>query len=231
MTEKQLPVLEKVKEYLINNLGFDSYSIYKLKNSSAITINHQKARNNCKASIVLIIKNIHVLHNHFLPFLGRGDLNFITKKYQDYKDFKIICKAVYFGAHKISQIKSLVLKLSLTMNNYRLSTNTDPDKQFIDKLEMDTLVNISPTIEHLSDGRQRDITTRKIVHQHTSCVYEIIHESRGLIKLTLSDAAQVIGVDIKTLSKHLDKGVNTVVDVKGSRVKRVRVFSGIAASK
>ncbi len=68
MTEKQLPVLEKVKEYLINNLGFDSYSIsprgsrpgiplgnprrgYKLKNSSAITINHQKARNNCKASI------------------------------------------------------------------------------------------------------------------------------------------------------------------------------------
>lgn len=116
------------------------------------------------------------------------------------------------------------------MNNYRLSTNTDPDKQFIDKLEMDTLVNISPTIEHLSDGRQRDITTRKIVHQHTSCVYEIIHESRGLIKLTLSDA-QVIGVDIKTLSKHLDKGVNTVVDVKGSRVKRVRVFSGIAASK
>ena len=77
MTEKQLPVLEKVKEYLINNLGFDSYSIYKLKNSSAITINHQKARNNCKASIVLI-KNIHVLHNFFL---GRGDLNFITKKY------------------------------------------------------------------------------------------------------------------------------------------------------
>ena len=44
------------------------------------------------------------------------------------------------------------------MNNYRLSTN-DPDKQFIDKLEMDTLVNISPTIEHFSDGRQRDITT------------------------------------------------------------------------
>ena len=204
MTEKQLPVLEKVKEYLINNLGFDSYSIYKLKNSSAIAINHQKARNNSKGSIVLIIKNIHVLHNHFLathPFIGRGDLNFITKKYKDYKDFKIICKAVYFAAHKISKIKSLVLKLSLTMNNYRLSTNTDPDKEFLDKLEMDTLVNISPTIEHLSDGRQRDITTlrRKIVHQHTSCVYEIINQSRGLkvLKLTLSDAAQVIGVDIK----------------------------------
>lgn len=113
------------------------------------------------------------------------------------------------------------------MNNYRLSTNTD--KEFIDKLEMDTLVNISPTIEYLSDGRQRDITTlrRKIVHQHTSCVYEIINESRGLkvIKLTLSDA-QVIGVDIKTLSNHLDIGVNNAVVVKGYLVKRVRVFSG-----
>ena len=65
MTEKQLSVVEKVKESLINNLGFDSYSIYKLNNSSAIAINHQKARNNSKGSIVLI-KNIHVLHNHFL---------------------------------------------------------------------------------------------------------------------------------------------------------------------
>lgn len=181
LTEKQLPVLEKVKEYLTNNLGFDSYSIYKLKNSSAITINHQKARNNSKGSVLLLIKNIHILHNFFLPFLG--DLNFFTKKYKDYADFKIICKAVYLGAHKISEIKPLILKLSLTMNNYRLSTNSDEVK-FLSKLEMDTLVNISPAIEHLSDGRQRDIVTRKIVHQHASCVYEIINESSGEIVLT-----------------------------------------------
>lgn len=223
MTEKQLPVLEKVKEYLTDNLGFDSYSLYKLKNSSAITINHQKARNNSKGSVLLLIKNIHVLHNYFLPFIG--DLNFHTKKYKDYKDFKIICKAIYFGAHKISKIKDLILKLSLTMNNYRLST-TD-GVELLSKSEMDTMVNISPTIEYLSDGRQRDIITKKIVHQHSSCVYEIINESSGEIalKLTLSDAAQVIGVDIKTLSKYLDIEVNNTVEVKGYHIKRVRVFS------
>jgi len=222
LTEKQLPVLEKVKEYLTDNLGFDSYSLYKLKNSSAITINHQKARNNSKGSVLLLIKNIHVLHNYFLPFIG--GLNFHTKKYKDYKDFKIICKAIYFGAHKISKIKDLILKLSLTMNNYRLST-TD-GVELLSKSEMDTMVNISPTIEYLSDGRQRDIITKKIVHQHSSCVYEIINESSGEIalKLTLSDAAQVIGVDIKTLSKYLDIEVNNTVGVKGYHIKRVRVF-------
>lgn len=224
LTEKQLPVLEKIKEYLTSNLGFDSYSKYKVNNSSAITINHQKARNNSKGSVLLIIKNTHVLHNYFLPFLG--GLNFYTKKYHDYVDFKIICKAVYFGAHKLPEIKSLILKLSLTMNNYRLSTN--PNKvEFISKLEKDRLVTISPTIEHLSDGRQRDILTKKVVHQHTSCVYEIINKLSGeiIIKLTLSDAAQVIGIDIKTLSKFLDVVVNNnPVEVKGYLVKRQRVF-------
>lgn len=224
LTEKQLPLLEKIKEYLINNMGFYSYSKYKLANSSAITINHQKARNNSKGSVLLLIKNIHILHNYFLPFLG--DLNFFTKKYNDYKDFKIICKAVYLGAHKQSEIKPLILKLSLTMNNYRLSTNCGK-VEYLSKLEMDTLLNISPSIEHLSDGRQRDVITGKIVHQHTSCVYEIVNKSSGeiILKLTLSDAAQAIGIDIKTLSKYLDIKVTKSVEVKGYMVRRVGVFT------
>lgn len=65
MSERQLPVIEKIKEFLFNNLGFDSYSLLKLKCSSAITINFQKARNNSKASVLLLIKNIHILHNYF----------------------------------------------------------------------------------------------------------------------------------------------------------------------
>jgi hypothetical protein len=42
LTERQLPVLVKIKEFLINNLGFDNYSIWKLNNTSAMGINTQK---------------------------------------------------------------------------------------------------------------------------------------------------------------------------------------------
>ena len=124
LSERQLPVLEKVKEYLINNLGFDTYSMYKLKSSSAISINYQNARGNSQASVLLLIKNIHILHNYFIPYLD--NMRFLTKKYKDFLDFKLICKGIYKGAHKKSEIKSLILKLSLTMNNYRLSTNSCP---------------------------------------------------------------------------------------------------------
>lgn len=221
LSERQLSVLEKVKEYLMNNLGFDSYSMYKLKSSSAIAINHQKARGNCKASVLLLIKNIHILHNYFIPFFD--NMRFVTKKYKDFLDFKLMCKVIYTGAHKKSEIKSLILKLSLTMNNYRLSTYSNK-VELLSSLEREVLLNASPTLEHLSDGRQRDFLTKKIIHQHSSCVYEIVKISNEVVIVqTLSDAAQIVGVLNKTLSKHLDKG-NKVVNIKDYRIKRVAVF-------
>lgn len=39
LTETQLPVLVKIKEFLENNLGFDLYSVNKLNSTSAIAIN------------------------------------------------------------------------------------------------------------------------------------------------------------------------------------------------
>jgi hypothetical protein len=197
LSEKQLPLLENVKEYLINNLGFDSYSIVKLKASSGISLNHQKARGNSKPSVLLLIaKNIHILHNYFIPFFN--DMRFRTKKHMDFMDFKVICRAVYIGAHKIPEIKDLILKLSLTMNNYRLSTNNNK-VDGLNQLERDKLSNVSATQEHLSDGRIIDILTEKIISQHSSCVYEIVHISNGKdsaakdIVQTLTDAAQKRG--------------------------------------
>ena len=54
LTERQLPILEKIKEFLMNNLGFDSYSMFKLNYSSAISITPQKARKNSKASVLIL---------------------------------------------------------------------------------------------------------------------------------------------------------------------------------
>jgi hypothetical protein len=149
-------------------------------------------------------------------------LDWISKKGEDFKDFKVICSALYKGAHKDENLKNLILKLSLTMNNYRLSTSTKP-LELLSELEMKTLVDSAPLVSQLSDGRQRDLVTGKILHQHSSCIYEIIKSDKETIKLkTLGEASEVIGVNIKSLSKYLEDKES--VEVKGNLVRRVPVF-------
>ena len=59
LTETQLPVLTKIKEYLENNLDLDLYSIHKLKSSQIIMISSEKARGNSKPLVSLVITNVH----------------------------------------------------------------------------------------------------------------------------------------------------------------------------
>ena len=108
LTETQLPVLIKIKEYLENNLDLDLYSIHKLKSTQIIKINSEKARGNSKPLVSLVIKNVHFLNNYLVPFFDEEI--FITKKGLDFSDFKIICNAIYIGAHRKEIIKSLIFK-------------------------------------------------------------------------------------------------------------------------
>jgi hypothetical protein len=224
LTKNQLAVLVKIKEYLEKNLGFDLYSMQKLKCSSIITIvNSDKAINNSKPLATFMIKNIHILNNYLVSFLSKDGLEFITKKGKDFLDFKIICKAVYIGAHHRKEIKSLILKLSRTMNNYRLSTYRR-SVEYLSKDERDLLINAMPTIEHLNDGRQRYIETKKVVHNRSSsCVYEIIKPTgEVLIKPNLAEAAKIINVGFNTLKRRL----NIEGQVEGHSIRRIAVFYG-----
>lgn len=215
LTGVQLDVLLKIKEFLEKYLGFDTYSLYKLKNSSIITVKTKKARNNSKSSVAITVKNVRVLHNYIIPFLD--DMSFLTKKGKDFQDFKIICRVMHNGAYRNEEIKRIILKLSYTMNNYRLSTNTAPASS-LSKDERDKLVSVAPTFEHLYDGRVRDIYTGKTIHQQISCVYEIRKLDREvLMPNTLPEAATIIGVYPDTLSRYLD------VKVQDSIVHWVRL--------
>jgi hypothetical protein len=183
LTESQLPLLIEIKKYLENNLGFDSYSMQKLNSSSIIAIGKNKAINNSKPLATLTIKNIHFLNNYFIPFLNESAKRreFISKKGLDFNDFKIICKAIYIGAHRIKRIKDLIIKLSFTMNNFRLSTYLGTVES-ISISEINEIINAKATIEHLSDGRQIDIETKKLIHRRSSSsIYEIIKYSGEIL--------------------------------------------------
>ena len=224
LTESQLPLLIEIKKYLKNNLGFDTYSMQKLNSSSIISIGESKAVNNSKPLATLTIKNIHVLNNYFIPFFN--ECEFISKKGLDFNDFKIICKAVYIGAYRVKIIKDLIIKLSFTMNNFRLSTylGTVEPMSIHEKYE---IINAKATIEHLSDGRQIDIETKKLIHNRSSSsIYEIIKSSGEiLIKPNLAESAKELGIGFNTLKRQLDNQlIGYSVEYKDNKIKRIGVF-------
>ena len=172
-----------------------------------------------------MIKNLHFLNNYLIPFFE--NVEFLTKKGKDFNDFKIICKAIYDGAHRRDEIKSLILKLSQTMNNFRLSTYSGVVVNLSEN-ELDILINAAPTIEHLSDGRQRDIITKKVIHRRSSsCIYEIIKPTGELLIVpNLSEAAKLIGVGFNTLKKRLNIVIleDHYIEFNDYKIKRIPVF-------
>jgi len=111
------------------------------------------------------------------------------------------------GGSRNEDIKSLILKLSYTMNNFRLSTNFDPEKIFsLSKETVDTIINAKSTIIYLGDGCQIDnITKKEINRRWTSCVYEIIKDTEEIVLAsTLNEAAEIFNVEFRTVKIHLD---------------------------
>ena len=212
--------------------------MFKLKNSSAIAFIGNEETNDPRSLVRVRITNTNILTNYFIPFLN--NMKFITKKREDFNDFKIICNAIYNGVHRNEEIKSLILKLSYTMNNYRLSNNSEPEKisrppavvRFatpLSKESIDRIINAKPTITHLSDGRQLDNETKKVVNRRwNNCVFEIT-KNNGEINLasTLDDAAKILNVDFRTVRKHLDSSSgqqNGFAIIKDNKIIRVAVF-------
>ena len=143
-----------------------------------------------------------MLNNYLIPFFENEE--FLTKKGKDFYDFKIMCKVIYDGGHRIDQIKALILKLSNTMNNFRLSTYNGEVKSLTLK-ELEILSNAEPTVIRLLDGRVIDSTTQKILPKLVCCVYEILTEDGSFILAnSLSEAANIVGLYPDTLSKYLD---------------------------
>ena len=119
-TAAQKPLLIEIRKYLISNLGFDRFSLWKLNNSSLIGIFEMKAKGKSKPTVSLEIRSVSLLRNYILPFLNT--MLFISKKGHNYADFLIICNVLYAGGHNEDRIRDLILKLLSGMNDFRLST-------------------------------------------------------------------------------------------------------------
>ncbi|KAG0632615.1 hypothetical protein HOY80DRAFT_996328 [Tuber brumale] len=92
------------------------------------------------------------------------------------------------------------------------------------------IINAKATIEHLSDGRQIDIETKKLIHNRSSSsIYEIIKSSASggeiLIKPNLAESAKELGIGFNTLKRQLDNQlIGYSVEYKDNKIKRIGVF-------
>jgi hypothetical protein len=112
------------------------------------------------------------------------------------------------------------------MNNYRLSTYLGTVEP-ISVSEINEIINAKATIEHLSDGRQVDIDTKKLIQKRSSSsIYEILKPSGEiLLKPNLAESAKELGIGFNTLKRYFDKQlIGHSVEYQGNKIKRIGVF-------
>ena len=220
---KESPVIYKIREFLLENLGFDYYSKWKIENSSLLAIYFKDARSKTKRVVRIIIRNIQILNNYLVPFFNK--MNFITRKGLDFSDFKLVCRIIYGGGHKDKTINDLMLKLINNMNNNRLSTSKKLKyKSELTNNELTLLNSVSSTYKYLPDG---SIINRKTgIVLTVICIY-IISLSNGEDKIiaTREEVARELNINVNTLSNKF-KLHREGVKINDSFVKRVRIFGG-----
>jgi hypothetical protein len=218
-TAAQKPLLEAIKTFLINNLEFDRFSLWKLDNSSVIGIFDIKAKGNSKPTVCLEIRNVRILHNHFLPFLSNFPL--LSKKNLDLADFIILCQTIYKGLHKNSLIRELLIKLSLRMNDFRLSSyKKDPEYADLTQEEFAKLsaaINAETSLNLVKDAVY---LIRKIDLEGTGLA------EKELLVDSLKEASKIVGVSYSKLSKLLDCAESKEVKLNNYTIKRAPIFNG-----
>jgi LAGLIDADG endonuclease len=229
LTIVQQPIIEAIVVYLKNLL--DPYSLIKANKTKLFNISIEKAKYNTKSKIKLSIFQLDFLVNIFIPYLE--SLEFKSKKQFDFNDFKLITILVYQGKHLITEVKSFILQLSNTMNNYRLSTNIEHKKNVKDVdinnnkllLAPDYIKNILslPPLFCVNDEGQI-IKNKTGVVIRDVFVIEVIKKDNSVdIYPTLSECAIALGIS-RTIINSLISNGHSLPNKNISKIKKVRVY-------
>lgn len=153
-------VLEKIRQYLLNQL--DEYSYILGSSTKLINIYDKNLKGNNKPISILEISQIDYLCNILIPYFD--SLQFRTKKYKHYLDFRTIAFLILDGKLLTEKGKQLIIKLGDNMNNNRLSTNIKPlTLDMATKSELDLLIISKPLIDIDSEGRAMIIHEKKYI--------------------------------------------------------------------
>ena len=222
-------VLEKIREFLLNLL--DEHSLMLGSTTKLINIFEKKTKNNYKSISVLEISQIDFICNILIPYLD--SIEFRTKKFKDYLDFKTIAFLILEGKYLTTKGKELIIKLGDTMNNNRLSTNSNP--LILDettKSELDILIKSEPLIEIDSEGRAKIIDDNKYIRSTYIIKAYFINGSYNYFTNGVS-CAKFLHVSNYTITMRLNDGKpikNKEGLVVAQCIKRIKVYSSLKST-
>ena len=216
-------LLEKIREFLLSQL--DEYSCILGSSTKLINIYNKKAIGTNKPISILEIYQIDYIKNILIPYFD--SLQFRTKKYLDYLDFKTIAFLIFEGKHLLEDGKELIIKLGNSMNNNRLSTNSNPlvfDTESKSKLNL--LIKSKALINVDSEGRAKIISENKYIR--STYIIKAIFLNGSVSYFTNGvSCAKALHVSNNTITRRLNDG-EPVKDKDGltiATVKRIKVYS------
>ena len=230
LTQIQQPVIEAIIKFLKNLL--DPYSLIKANNTKLFYLEIEKSKGNTKSKIKLSIFQIDFLVNIFIPFLEK--LEFQSKKKLDFYDFKLITTLIYQGKHKIEEIKTFILQLSKTMNNYRLSNNIENKKTLMNKCSnnnkllinnpnfIKSILSLTPLFGLNDEGQIINLKTGIIIRD--VFVIKVIKQDKSIeIYSTISECAALLGISRNTISSIISSG-QSLSKKNIFKIKKVRIY-------
>ena len=199
--------------------------------SKLINISEKKTKSNYKPISILEISQIDFICNILIPYFD--SIEFRTKKFKDYLDFKTIAFLILEGKYLTKRGKELIIKLGDTMNNNRLSSNSNPlIMDETTKSELDFLIKSEPLIHIDSEGRAKIIYENKYIRSTYIIKVSFLNGSFNYFTNGVS-CAKFLHVSNYTITQRLNDGKpikNKEGLVVAQSIKRIKVYSSLKSS-
>ena len=223
-------LLDKIREFLLNHLDEPSGILGSC--TKLINIYDKKVKGDNKPISILEIYQVDYICNILIPYLDK--IQFRTKKHKDYVDFRSLAFLNLDGKYLIEKGRELMIKLADTMNNNRLSTNSNPlTLDTTTKSELDLLIKSKPLIDIDSEGRAKIIHENKYIR--STYIIKAIFLNGSISYFTNGvSCAKALHVSNNTITQRLNDGKpikNKEGLVSALAVKRIKAYSPKSAYK
>jgi len=210
-TASELNVLQAIQVFMLNLPG--SYKMTR-SDTNAVGLNlDNKAKNdNSKPMAKIQVRKTDYITNILVPFFY--NLSWLSKKKQDYLDWKLILAIKNQGKHFTDEGKELISLISKRMNNNRLSTNQAKPLALAKTAEIDIQERVSNLLAtgsnyEVHQGGKILIKSSGVYLRSRGNVAIRVKNDKGILVYyfySIKQCAIFFGVSDRTINRRLEMG-------------------------